>query len=161
MLTHADSRENSPLAKHHPVLRSCHPATRIIRGVLCPAITPDETVDGFRDYCSEWSEWLSLVALGSPRILQQDSIDSYLSRYQVPNAEEAKTVDVAVIKWVGLIPAKWITHLLIQHMLVPPSSLARVFRVFLPLFETLSRTLGPWWRLLLDQRVGPLSAGGT
>jgi len=80
-------------------------------------MAPDKTADGLRDYCNEMSEWLSLVSLGSPRILQGDSIDPYLSRFEVPQAAgEEEEVDLAVVDWQGFIPAKWITRLLLACM---------------------------------------------
>lgn len=90
----------------------------------CPdvAAAPAETGAGegegeFRDYCNGISEWLGLVSLGSPRVLAGDEIDSYLSRYAVPRAQdEAEIVDLAVVKWTGFIAADWITQLLVSCM---------------------------------------------
>lgn len=63
----------------------------------------------------EVTEWLGLVALGSPRVSSGDSIDSYLSRYTVPEGSSTSS-SLRVIKWQGLIGAKWLTNLLISCM---------------------------------------------
>jgi ribonucleases P/MRP protein subunit RPP40 len=93
-----------------------------MKRVQCPdvAVAPAETGEGegeFRDYCSGISEWLSLVSLGSPRVLADDEIDSYLSRYEVPRSQDkTEIVDLVVVKWTGFMPAGWITQLLVCCM---------------------------------------------
>ena len=59
-------------------------------------------------------EWLDLVALGSPRVDVGDKIDPYISRYSVPEAEEARNMDLVVVKWEGLLSSVWVTKLLIE-----------------------------------------------
>jgi ribonuclease P/MRP protein subunit RPP40 len=93
-----------------------------MKRVQCPdvAAAPAETGEGeseFRDYCSGISEWLSLVSLGSPRVLADDEIDSYLSRYEGPRPQDgAEIADLVVAKWTGFIAADWITQLLVSCM---------------------------------------------
>ena len=67
----------------------------------------------FEDWALEIHEWLGLVALRSPRVQQDDEIDSYLSRYSVPDHESAMPSDIISIQWSGFIPAPWIRDLLI------------------------------------------------
>lgn len=110
-----------PLAAHHPIRRNCIPAARLVKRVHTPdmavalAETGEANESEFRDYCNNISEWLSLVSLGSARVLADDRIDSYLSRYEVPRTrEELEVVDLVVVKWMGFIPANWITQLLVS-----------------------------------------------
>ncbi|KAG5953137.1 hypothetical protein E4U53_006720 [Claviceps sorghi] len=54
-------------------------------------------------------EWLSLFRLESPRVQSGDSIDTFLSRYEVAGSEhgEGEQTDVCRISWVGLIGSTW------------------------------------------------------
>ncbi|KAK2833980.1 hypothetical protein FQN49_006878, partial [Arthroderma sp. PD_2] len=63
--------------------------------------------------CDELQEWLALASLGSDRILENDSIDPYLSRYEVPLRSECKTSDLVKVTWKGLIPSSWVMNLLL------------------------------------------------
>jgi ribonuclease P/MRP protein subunit RPP40 len=115
--SHPDLSADSPLSKHHPTILTCANSASVAKRVLCPKIdlAPDETAEGLREYCNEVSEWLGLVALGSPRMLQEDTVDPYLSRYEVPRVRK-DSVNLAVVNWQGFIPSKWITNLLISCM---------------------------------------------
>ena len=70
------------------------------------------------DFSEDWAldmhEWLDLVALQSPRIRADDEIDSYLSRYSVPERNSAVASDLIVLVWSGFIPALWIRGLLME-----------------------------------------------
>lgn len=69
-----------------------------------------------RDYCDELAEWMGLVSLGSPRVRVGDGIDPYLSRYEVPQLDNSQPTSsrLVSVKWHGMIPSPWITHLLLQ-----------------------------------------------
>lgn len=72
--------------------------------------TPSEEV---QEHCNALSEWLAMVALGSPRVTANDTIDPYLSRYSVPDADDSKPANLTSLKWHGFINSQWITQLLI------------------------------------------------
>lgn len=59
-------------------------------------------------------EWLGLVVLGSARVQEDDTVDSYLCRYAVPSDEPTLISAVVLVQWSGLIPASWIRQLLIE-----------------------------------------------
>lgn len=80
--------------------------------VLSPSGPPNSD-DSFEEWALEIYEWLSLVAAGSPRILLKDTIDPFLSRYQIPDYDSGKALNMVTLTWVGLIPASWVRKLLI------------------------------------------------
>ena len=86
-----------------------------VKNVIYPRMVLDETDDGVRDFCGEVAEWLGMLAIGSPRILQSDAIDPYLSRFEAPRTGD-EAVDVVIVSWTGFIPSKWITQLLVSCM---------------------------------------------
>lgn len=105
-----------PITKHHPVTKSCSPQKRTTERVRVPNISPPLSSDSdadFEDWALETYEWLSLVALESPRILSEDTIDPFLSRYQIPHNDSGKALNMITLTWTGFIPALWIMHLFI------------------------------------------------
>lgn len=70
----------------------------------------------FRETCAEIQEWLALALLEAPRICADDSIDPYLSRYEVPDREHCTLRNLVKLTWKGLIPSKWITQLFIATL---------------------------------------------
>ena len=96
--------------------KECLPQKSIIRGVRIPTINPPQLSDsdeGFEDWALEIYEWLSLIAMESPRICFEDTIDTFLSRYQVPNGDSGKASDTITMRWTGLIPSYWVRKLFI------------------------------------------------
>ncbi len=73
----------------------------------------DTAVD-FETWAIELHEWFSLVALGSPRIREDDNIDPFLCRYAVPEDYQPQVSGIALIQWSGFIPAFWIHRLLVE-----------------------------------------------
>lgn len=78
-------------------------------------ITP--SMPSFRDNGPEGSdtavelyEWISLVRLRSPRVLFNDDIDPYLSRYTVPSYPVGE-MSVGQISWNGLLSSSWVSNL--------------------------------------------------
>ena len=115
-LTAVLAAQETPITKHHPVTKFCSPQKRTIEKVRVPNINPPLSSDSdadFEDWALETYEWLSLVALESPRILSGDTIDPFLSRYQIPQNDSGKTLNMATLTWTGFIPALWIMHLFI------------------------------------------------
>lgn len=116
----------SPLEKHHPTIVSCSPLRKDYHDVLVPPIDMgglvDASQDDVQDLCQEFSEWIALVSLGSPRVVAGDSVDPYLSRYSVPQVEISKPSDLVSLKWRGLIPSHWISQLFTLLLWVFPYS---------------------------------------
>ena len=109
------SAENpDPLAKHHPFREDLAPSIEYIKDVKVPSfvtslVRPDE-----EDWAVEMHEWLSLVALRSPRVEAGDDIDPYLCRYQVPGTEAAEVYDLVSVTWNGFLPGSWIRGLFVE-----------------------------------------------
>ena len=98
------------------MIKKCSPQQKTTERVRVPNIRPPLTSDldeDFEDWALETYEWLSLVALESPRILPDDSIDPFLSRYQTPQNDSGKALNMVTLTWTGFIPAIWIMHLFI------------------------------------------------
>lgn len=111
-----------PIAKHHPVRRLASPQKIIMDAVTVPDLDLIEVIksdEGFEDWALEIYEWLSLVGIESPRILAKDSIDNYLSRYQVPStsfaqSDSGKPQSIVRVSWSGLLPASLLRNLFIE-----------------------------------------------
>ncbi|KAI9851447.1 MAG: hypothetical protein M1838_003636 [Thelocarpon superellum] len=105
----------TPLATHHPSISVNAAEVFRIGPVLIPTLQPpldDEAgKPSFDEHMTDIFEWLSLVSLRSPRIDASDTVDPYLSRYEVPGSEEAKSARVVLLRWRGLLSARWITEL--------------------------------------------------
>lgn len=68
----------------------------------------------------EWShdvvEWLGLVALESPRVQNNDSVDPHLCRWAYPAGTTEGATPIRVLRWKGMVDSSWITQLLISCM---------------------------------------------
>ncbi|KAF6220904.1 hypothetical protein HO133_002584 [Letharia lupina] len=107
---------DAPIIEHHPVTKDCSPHQKTTERVSAPNFIPpphSDSNDDFEDWALETYEWLSLVAMESPRILSEDTIDPYLSRYQIPDGDSAKVLNMITLTWTGFIPALWARHLFI------------------------------------------------
>ena len=106
-----------PIAKHYPVPHICSPHLATSQAVLVPNLAHSHRASSYYEL-EHWSletyEWLSLVAAGSPRVLRGDTVDPFLSRYQVPDANAEKSLNLVTLTWIGLIPATWIRALLLE-----------------------------------------------
>ena len=78
-----------------------------------PAQSSDSHED-FEDWAMETYEWLSLIAMESPRVCLEDTIDPFLSRYQVPDGDPGMISNMAILTWTGLIPNSWVRTLFIH-----------------------------------------------
>ena len=108
--------ENTPLKKHQPQIVECDMARILHREVLVPPsqmdITESTPSEDVQEHCNALSEWLAMVALESPRVTANDTIDPYLSRYSVPDADDSNPTNLISLKWHGFINSRWITRLL-------------------------------------------------
>lgn len=96
------------------------------RDILVPPfkeldITGTAPEQELKENCDEISEWLGMVALGSPRVLASDDVDPYLCRYSVPHVDEAKPSDIVSLRWHGFLPLKWIMELFLTLLYVVDS----------------------------------------
>ena len=97
----------------HPTMCAAKKEVKSMERVL----VPDRLISGQRHELDEeewWElvEWVDLVALGSPRVMENDKVDSYISRYSVP--EPTVTRNLKVMKWEGLMSSEWLTRLLTE-----------------------------------------------
>lgn len=108
--------KDAPNVKHHPVTKECSPHQKTSERVPIPNLSPphsSDSDDDVEDWALETYEWLSLVAMESPRILSEDIIDPFLSRYQLPDGDSGKSFNMVTLTWTGFIPALWIRELFI------------------------------------------------
>ncbi|KAE8161021.1 ribonuclease P 40kDa subunit-domain-containing protein [Aspergillus tamarii] len=110
------SSDDPSLKGNHPHIIDCEPVRTEYRDILVPPfkgmnMTETAPEQELKDYCDEISEWLGMVALGSPRALASDDVDPYLCRYSIPNVDEAKPSDIVSLRWHGFLPPKWIMEL--------------------------------------------------
>ena len=108
--------QSMPIAKHHPVNLECSPQQRVTQRIRVPDLKPrsSDSDDSFEDWALEAYEWLSLVAMESPRICSEDAIDPFLSRYQVPDGNSEEKFDTVTLTWTGFIPATWVRQLYVN-----------------------------------------------
>lgn len=109
----------SPLAKHHPHVRTASPTIKRRDAVLVPPFDapPLPRAHGTTgDWAIEFHEWLSLVLLGSSRVEAKDDIDAYLCRYSVPQEEAATPTNLVHLQYSGFMPAQWIRTLFLELM---------------------------------------------
>lgn len=123
------SDDEGPLAEGQPPPRPLQPAVTNLDGACVPSFEgaddEDNNCAAQSEAASEILEWLSLAALGSPRILEADRIDPVLSRYAVPTTSSPQmeagdddmdldhsthgtsVQDLVRLRWRGLIPAQY------------------------------------------------------
>ncbi|EHK26955.1 uncharacterized protein TRIVIDRAFT_175722 [Trichoderma virens Gv29-8] len=71
---------------------------------------------------TELYEWLSLVRLESPRVVAGDTIDPYLSRYALPEADSTVAqVQVCKLSWQGFLSSSWLRSLFVDIVTTCPS----------------------------------------
>ena len=107
---------DEPIAKHHPTTKESTPQQKTTERVRIPNLRPhksSDSDDGFEYWALETHEWLSLVAIESPRVCSEDTIDPFLSRYQVPDGDSEKNSNIVTLRWTGLIPTCWVRQLFI------------------------------------------------
>lgn len=115
-----DADENKrPVAKHHPLVKHVSPHKTLINAVLVPNISSAQEVgldEDFEEWALQLNEWLGLVGIESPRVVAGDSIDPYLSRYNIPfsKGDSLQPRNMIRLTWFGLLPSPWIRRLFIE-----------------------------------------------
>ena len=113
-----------PISAYHPVVVDCTAVVTSLYGVRTPNLTlpPEAAVqskDDFDDWCNEITEWLTLASLESPRILEGNTVDLRVSRYEALSPADPSTSNLRVLRWTGLLSPEWCTRLLISCVYVP------------------------------------------
>lgn len=94
-----------PLDSHQPTIKKIEPESTSLGNALVPVLPGELLEEDYAD-AAELLEWISLALLGSPRVLKDDNVDSFLSRYSVPTAfGEPVTESLVRLSWEGLVPA--------------------------------------------------------
>ena len=110
------------ISSHQPKVLEVEPQFETRTAVQVPEI-PDRLEEEEHRYATQLLEWLTLVAMGSQRIQDDDQIDPYLSRYRVPlgRSESSSTTypdveDIVKIHWHGLIPPSFVQSILLATL---------------------------------------------
>jgi ribonuclease P/MRP protein subunit RPP40 len=93
------------------------PHLKTIKGVIIPKLDHSQALrsdDSFEEWSLETYEWLSLLDLNSPRVLREDSIDPFLSRYQVQAGDSQTLLNLVAVTWTGLLPGEWVRGLFMK-----------------------------------------------
>jgi ribonuclease P/MRP protein subunit RPP40 len=117
-----DQKPLGPLSTHHPTVQTLTCSKQELLETLTPsaltalpssssALSLEETQESIY----ETLEYLDMVALSSPRVQATDQIDSFLSRYAVPDPSESSN-SVKTMTWSGLISSRWILELVCSIM---------------------------------------------
>ena len=84
-------------------------------------LTDHSRID-FEDFATEIYEWVSLLRLQSPRVLPEDNVDPFISRYQIPgNPDQDQKQKLCRISWQGLVSPIWSRNTLIDIIRAVPS----------------------------------------
>lgn len=115
-----------PLDKNFPVRKLADPRITREMTVAMPSLMPPFEKDSdfttnFEYYLIEIHEWFSLVMLDSPRIRQDDEIDSILSRYCPP--EKTTVTKLVKVLWRGFISPSWANKLFVEILPHVPENL--------------------------------------
>lgn len=117
-----------PLDAFNPTRCTASPKILQDLNITIPPLQPPESpasgsdTQNFSDAVSEIYEWLSLIRLQSPRVSSADTIDPYLSHYEVPGEpEEQLSSRLCTITWEGFLPPKFARQLLVDTIIALPS----------------------------------------
>jgi ribonuclease P/MRP protein subunit RPP40 len=108
--------EVAPIEAHAPVMREVKPESSRVEKAMVPEFSLQVRESEY-EQTAELLEWLGLAMLVSPRILKDDNVDAFLSRYQVPTDEgDPKEQNLVRLQWRGLIPPVFAHKLLLAAM---------------------------------------------
>lgn len=128
VLTYRSVPTPDPLDTFNPTRCTASPEVFQDLDTTIPSLEPpaslasDSNTQDLSDAVSEIYEWLSLIRLQSPRVSSADTIDPYLSRYEVPGEPgQQSAAKLCTITWQGFLPPKFARQLLVDTILALPS----------------------------------------
>ncbi|KAK3725058.1 hypothetical protein LTR37_000568 [Vermiconidia calcicola] len=107
-----------PIVAHQPEIKSVKPEHKIIGAVQVPPF-PEDLQQHDHETATELLEWLSLATSSSPRVQQDDEIDPYLSRYQLPKASattDRNLQDLVRLRWHGFVTPRFIREIFLATL---------------------------------------------
>jgi ribonuclease P/MRP protein subunit RPP40 len=107
------------LQGNHPQIIDCAVSLTHHHNIITPSFSETTFTEAsseniLKEDSENLSEWLAMVALGSPRVSKDDNIDPYLSRYSVSDDGPVRTTNLVSLKWHGFVPASWVLDLFIS-----------------------------------------------
>ena len=89
--------------------------------VRVPPLWPQDMADDLNasdieEWGQDFVEWLGLVALGSARIQDNDSVDPALCNWSLPAGTTQDAMPIRFLRWKGLVDSGWVAQLLITCM---------------------------------------------
>lgn len=96
-----------PLDAQQPTIRKVEPQAVQLGNISVPMFPEEMLEEDYAD-AEELLEWITLALHGSPRVLTEDDVDSFLSRYSVPTAYgEPVAENLVRLRWEGLVPSQF------------------------------------------------------
>jgi ribonuclease P/MRP protein subunit RPP40 len=106
-----------PISAFQPQIQELKPTISRMKDTTPPFVHNDEDTIHDPLYEEQLLEWLGLITLNSPRVIQSDSIDSYLCRYVPPEAFDPedkfapKPQSLVHLRWHGFASSIFVRHL--------------------------------------------------
>ena len=127
-----------PITQHQPKIVPLTPSSTLLADVSTPqtltntpnliptsakSTLPSEEI---QETVYDLFEYVDLLSLCSPRVQKTDDVDSFISRYAVPDvSDDTHSCSVRILTWTGLISRQWIQQLLSKLMYVTQTSWQR------------------------------------
>ncbi|KAF7118205.1 hypothetical protein CNMCM5793_007606 [Aspergillus hiratsukae] len=117
--TNGISEGDPTLKGNHPQIIDCDVSRTHHHNIIAPSFSETTFTEAsseniLKEDSENLSEWLAMVALGSPRVSKDDKIDPYLSGYSVSDDGPVRSTNIVSLKWHGFVPASWILDLFIS-----------------------------------------------
>ncbi|KAF2808428.1 uncharacterized protein BDZ99DRAFT_371552, partial [Mytilinidion resinicola] len=113
-----ESNEETPISAFHAIIKTIKPTTTPLPSTKSPVLSSANLPDTYDpDDSASLLEYLHLLSLSSPRLHASDSIDPYLSRYEVPEFGEHSGTEVrnlVKLRWHGFIPPLFVRRLFLD-----------------------------------------------
>lgn len=106
---------SGPIAGHAPIVKHTEVQVSDISDVVVPYF-PQTFGQDDQETASQLLEWLAMVAVHSPRILVNDTIDAYISKYTIPvftnkpGARSSSVQDLVRLRWHSMLSSKRVLH---------------------------------------------------
>ncbi|KAF2496037.1 hypothetical protein BU16DRAFT_364718 [Lophium mytilinum] len=144
-----ESNETAPIFAFHPIIRTMKPTTTPLPSTKVPVLSSASLPDLYDpDDSASLLEYLHLLSLASPRLCASDSIDPYLSRYEVPEFGANGGTEVR-----NLVNVRW-------HGFIPPIFVRRLYLDVLKRVEGKKGKETEQWVALNANGFGGLGGGG-